>query len=1379
MKKYILLVILIVLLSKSQSFYAQSIDNHFFFLNNSLVDSDPVTYTPGSVFLSGIDYNEGANTGYPSYLGNFFSSNVSMNPFCFKARKAVYNFKQKTGLKYYNGAGSNFDDYTITVIIKFNSTPSSYYRVIDFSNGTSDNGIYNRVNNLNFYPTGDVRANAFSPNNFTFLTLTRDSSSNTIDVYINDTKVTSYVDSDGLYKFPSNGNIIFGRDNIPPSSAPNEDANGQIAYIHVTNTKSTTTEVKDVYDNICSLIPPDVNGVNDIEPDADGKNGVIGVLNIFDNDTVNNNAITSSDVTLTEITPDPTGNLTLNPDGSVDLAPNTPIGDYNLTYKICDITYPSICDSATVTVSVLPIPQVISTVDGFICDDGSGTLSATASAGTINWYNTLTGGSSLGTGNVFNTPSVSNTTTYYVDATENWRVTETRVPVTLVVQHTPLPIANTTQAFCDIDNAKISDLIITGTDIRWYSSSTANSNSGLPLSSNDLLTDGTYYAAQILNNCESPSRLPVTVVIHETVEPPSSGNMPILEACDDSTDGNDTNGYSVFDLTLNESILLNGKSAADFNFTYFTDVGYVSQIFTPTTFTNTIHSGQTIYVRISNAFGNSCYTDTTFNLIVHPLPTVNAIVELTQCDDDTDGISLFNLNQANALISANHTNEIFTYYQTDAEAQMGLVADQITNFTAYANPTPLNSAVYARIETTKGCYRTSRINLVVGATQIPASLQLDYFECDNYLTDNDNTNGIATFDFSDAEQTIKNLFPVSLRPQITISYYTNLAEALAEINAIPDISNHRNDGSPFTQDIYVRIDTDIVNACLGLGHHITLTVNPLPLANVVSDYVLCSDTNVARFDLNTKTAEVVGSQIQALLISYHETLPEAENNVNPIIGPYNNSISNPQTIYVRSQFDDNNNGIADIEECFNTDITFNLVVNHNPVLIQPDSINICSEQIDTIYELTLRANQITNGDTSIVLSYYETQFDLDNNNPIPTPSNYLNTVLDRDIFVLATGANSCTTQITMSLKTILYAQLNDTPLPIEECETDNDGYDNFDLRRRENDILNGLSLSDFEFSYYENETDAIAGNTNNIPDPSYFINTKPVTQTVYARVIPKANACFIIVPVSLIVNPVPEIAIEKEYVICLSSADTSVPPSLTTFLPNPPIDTLLNTTEYTFQWYKGLDDSSGTILIGETASIYVPAEPGDYTVIATNITTGCTIPARTKVIGSYPPERIEVELVSSAFSGNNVLEVRVIGNGVYEYRLDSGSWQMSTSFERVNGGSHTIYVRDQYNCNEIYETTMVIDYPKYFTPNGDGQNDRWNIKGIGLQSNAKIFIYDRYGKLLKQLNPQSLGWDGSFNGQLMPTNGYWFTVEYTEPLDGVLKIFKAHFTLKR
>lgn len=90
---------------------------------------------------------------------------------------------------------------------------------------------------------------------------------------------------------------------------------------------------------------------------------------------------------------------------------------------------------------------------------------------------------------------------------------------------------------------------------------------------------------------------------------------------------------------------------------------------------------------------------------------------------------------------------------------------------------------------------------------------------------------------------------------------------------------------------------------------------------------------------------------------------------------------------------------------------------------------------------------------------------------------------------------------------------------------------------------------------------------------------------------------------------------------------------------------------------------------------------------------------------------------------------------------------------------------------------LVIGYPKYFTPNGDTYNDTWNIFDLKNQLASRIYIFDRYGKLLKDISPKGLGWDGTYIGQPMPADDYWFTVEYSE--QGITKKFKSHFSLKR
>ncbi|MEI7509595.1 MAG: T9SS type B sorting domain-containing protein, partial [Flavobacterium sp.] len=133
--------------------------------------------------------------------------------------------------------------------------------------------------------------------------------------------------------------------------------------------------------------------------------------------------------------------------------------------------------------------------------------------------------------------------------------------------------------------------------------------------------------------------------------------------------------------------------------------------------------------------------------------------------------------------------------------------------------------------------------------------------------------------------------------------------------------------------------------------------------------------------------------------------------------------------------------------------------------------------------------------------------------------------------------------------------------------------------------------------------------------------------------------------------------------------------------------------------------------------------------------------------------------------------------GDYEYALDNSNFQDSPIFNDVEGGFHTITVKDKNGCGTTVTDAVVLDYPHFFTPNGDGNNDTWNIKDLRGQSISLIYIYDRYGKLIKKIRPSGAGWDGTYDNTLMPSDDYWFTVNYQK--DGEEKEFKAHFAMKR
>lgn len=157
-------------------------------------------------------------------------------------------------------------------------------------------------------------------------------------------------------------------------------------------------------------------------------------------------------------------------------------------------------------------------------------------------------------------------------------------------------------------------------------------------------------------------------------------------------------------------------------------------------------------------------------------------------------------------------------------------------------------------------------------------------------------------------------------------------------------------------------------------------------------------------------------------------------------------------------------------------------------------------------------------------------------------------------------------------------------------------------------------------------------------------------------------------------------------------------------------------------------------------------------------------------------EKGETKIILNMKDGNDHL---------YEYALDNGGFQSSKEFYNVSIGEHVAYARNKTSGCSASVPFSVFGFPKYFTPNGDGYNDTWNIPGLKGHQEARIYIYDKSGRLLKQLSPFTEGWDGTWNGKAMPSTDYWFTVEfvndYKAPNDknGQKVSYKGHFSLKR
>ena len=278
-----------------------------------------------------------------------------------------------------------------------------------------------------------------------------------------------------------------------------------------------------------------------------------------------------------------------------------------------------------------------------------------------------------------------------------------------------------------------------------------------------------------------------------------------------------------------------------------------------------------------------------------------------------------------------------------------------------------------------------------------------------------------------------------------------------------------------------------------------------------------------------------------------------------------------------------------------------------------------------------------------------------------------------------------------------------------------------------------------------------------------YPNLQPGTYTITAA---NSFPCFSAVA-SVTVNPQPITLTPAiiDGVICTDEA-TGIP--FRTHI----LDTGLNPATHSFVWT--LDG----IVIAPTSSSINVSVPGVYTVVATNISTGCDSPVATATVTtSFPGLGIATQVINQ-FSNEAAIIVNVAsGTGPFTYQLDNGPVQESNVFSPAVPGSHVVYVKDVNGCTDLTTEVTVLGYMTFFTPNNDAYNDTWNVIGLENQPGTLIHIYDRYGKYIKQVSANGKGWDGTLNGQPLPSTDYWFTVEYTE--NGQSKEFKSHFSLVR
>jgi gliding motility-associated-like protein len=304
-----------------------------------------------------------------------------------------------------------------------------------------------------------------------------------------------------------------------------------------------------------------------------------------------------------------------------------------------------------------------------------------------------------------------------------------------------------------------------------------------------------------------------------------------------------------------------------------------------------------------------------------------------------------------------------------------------------------------------------------------------------------------------------------------------------------------------------------------------------------------------------------------------------------------------------------------------------------------------------------------------------------------------------------------------------------------------DGQETFDLSQQDSAVLGGQDPAQYVVSYHLTAADAATGD-NALP-----LQFTTGSATVYARLLYLGNnTCFDTTQFNLVVVPYPVPQMSPDWGLCQGNVTTvTAPPGFDDYL-----------------WSTGQHGQSVVI-----------SQAGSYTLTVS--IDGCTgvFPFTVSESNTATIDGFEIHDWTDDHNSITVhLEPSSIGQ--YEYSIDGEQWQDSPVFSGLAAGSYTVYVRDKGGCGTVSEEVFLLNYPKFFTPNGDGFNDFWRVKYSEREPHLMTYIFDRYGKLITGFLPDSPGWDGRYNGEPLPSTDYWFLVIRE---DG--RQLRGHFAMKR
>ncbi len=781
---------------------------------------------------------------------------------------------------------------------------------------------------------------------------------------------------------------------------------------------------------------------------------------------------------------------------------------------------------------------------------------------------------------------------------------------------------------------------------------------------------------------------------------------------------NNQDGFFLIDLTSKE-----GEVTTDIDRTFSYHTSLADADSGSNAITGIIsYNAQTeiVFIRVIDDI-NGCPTVVQQFITVNTLPVFPNISLFNICESDGDGIESFLLGTKDNEILNGQSGKVVSYHLSAGDASSNSnPIDKNIGFLNSSSP----QTIFVRVEniTDVTCFGTDSFNLEVNETPTFNSPD-DLTVCDN------NNDGISTFDLQPTIDQIRN----GITANLTIAFFDNTTDANDNTNPLPTVFT--NTSNP--QTIIARIGNDVL--CFEL-EDIELNVVDAPTVTVVNPSIECDDDydGITTFDLSLRESEVIGTRPFNSIVTWHTDLLEAEAGTNPIPDETNfTNTTNPQTVYLRL--------FNTISACYAIG-PLELQVELPPLFTPVASYRFCDNpamEVDLKEVTSSFINPLPNNN---MVTYYDNALDAaDGINALPTP--FIYTANSTTIFTrLENTTTGCFFVTNFDL------QIQASPIlpaignyDMTFCDDDYDGLIIVDVLVNDIPALGSLNQANHTVRYFFSQADA-ENQTNEITGTITAIDGTQIFTLVTESIL----GCSSIGNFDIIVNPLPLAPIDRHYVICdiFVTADAATGVAGETYL-----------------WSTGETTSSIDITV-----------PGDYNVIITSA-QGCSSPAARFLVTQSSSAMIDF-IVKVDFADPNSITVIVSGDGDYLYVLDNGEPQRSNIFSDVTRGYHDVVVIDINGCDPTpSQRVLIIDYPKFFTPNSDNFNDFWQVDDIETFDDAIFAIFDRHGKLLKTFDKDSQGWDGMYNGNPMPSSDYWFLLEIKDSR-GDFDV-RGHFSLKR